>query len=172
MKAYCIFCKTGSEHTIAKNINKVLTNFEAVVPTKVLQEKRNGKWQEHKQILLPGYVFLYGEQEMNSSLRDKVFNVYNILQYETGARELIGSDYKYAMWVYGNNGSIATSKVLTEGNTVKVIDGPLLDGLGTIVRLDKHKRRAWVEIDFYGEKRVISLGVECVVEVGEKVVSG
>lgn len=171
MKAYCIFCKTGFEYSVAQDINKIFNNFEAVVPTKVLKEKRNGKWEDKNQILLPGYIFLFGEQKLEETLRDKVFNVYKLLQYKTGERALTGSDYEYAMWVYRHNGSIVTSEVIAEGKNVKVIDGPLLDITGKIVRLDKHKKRAWVEIDFDGQKRVISLSVECILELKDNAIS-
>lgn len=162
MQAYCIFCKSGLETTIAKNINKVIKNIEAIVPTKVIKEKRNGKWEDKKQVLFPGYIFLYGEDEMDYSIRDRAFNVYKILRYENGAFELMGEDYQYAMWVYRHKGIIDTSRVLTEGKNVKVIEGPLLDFSGKITKLDKHKKKVWVEIDFYGEKKIISLSVECI----------
>ncbi|EYE87671.1 hypothetical protein Q428_11970 [Fervidicella metallireducens AeB] len=57
MKAYCVFCKSGLEFSVAENVNKVLDDFRAIVPTKVLLEKRRGKWEEKTSILLPGYVF-------------------------------------------------------------------------------------------------------------------
>lgn len=165
MKAYCLYCKTGSELIVAKNINKVSKNFTAVAPTKILREKRKGIWEDKKQVLLPGYVFIYGENEINSTNKDYIFNAYKLLEYDTGQKELAGSDYEYAMWAYRHNGSIATSKVLAEGKSVKVIDGPLLDLSGKIVKLDKHKQKAWVEIEFYGEKKIISLSVDCITQL-------
>lgn len=165
MKAFCIFCKSGSEPGIAKKINELNIGAEAVVPTKVIQEKRKGIWEEKNQILLPGYVFLYTYGDIDNSLKDKVSNIYKILQYEDGTKELTGSDYEYAMWVYHHHGNIKTSRVLTEGKEVKVIEGPLLDIFGKITKLDKHKRRAWVEIDFCGQKKIICLSVECITEL-------
>ncbi|EYE87672.1 hypothetical protein Q428_11975 [Fervidicella metallireducens AeB] len=109
--------------------------------------------------------FLYGEKELEINLRNRVFNVIRVLEYEAGARELSGKDYEYAMWIFRNQGTILPSKVLTEGKTVKVIEGPLLDEIGKIIRLDKHKKKAWVEIDFCGQSRIISLSVECLTEV-------
>lgn len=162
MNTYCIFCKTGVEKKIAENINKVDKNIKALAPIKIVQEKRRGKWESKERLLLPGYVFLYSEDEINSEIRNKVSNIYKLLNYEEGLRELMGTDYEYSMWLYRHHGSINSSKVLKEGKKVTVIEGPLLDGVGQIVRLDKHKKRVWIEVDFDGIKRTLSLSAECV----------
>ena len=162
MKSYCVFCKTGSEKDVAQRVHTIDNRIEAIAPVCTLQEKRQGKWEQREQILLPGYVFLYAEEEMQVELRGEVSDLYKVLVYGTGLRELYGVDYEYSMWIYRHQGSINTSKVLTEGRNVKVIDGPLLDGFGTIVRLDKHKRRVWIDFEFDGQKRLVALSAECV----------
>jgi transcriptional antiterminator NusG len=169
MYSYCIFCKTGSEKHIAELINKKDKRIQAIAPTRVLQEKRQGRWEQREQILLPGYVLLYAEEVIQIELRAEIPNLYKILNYESGLRELQGMDYEYSMWIYRHHGNITASKVLTEGRNVKVLDGPLLDCFGTIVKLDKHKRRVWVEFQFDGQNRVVSLSAECIAET-EKVI--
>jgi len=166
MKTYCIFCKTGSEHRIAQQINKKDKRTKAIAPTRVLQQKRKGRWEQREQILIPGYIFLYTGDQLQPELITDIPALYKILEYESGLRELQGMDYEYSMWIYRHQGYITPSKVLTEGRNVKVVDGPLLDCTGTIVKLDKHKRRAWVEFEFNGQNRVVSLTAECIT-VGE-----
>ena len=162
LKAWCVFCRTGLEKDVAQFVTTLNGRVEAIAPVRVLQEKRKGKWEQREQILFPGYVFLYSEEEIKLELIKKSPGLYKILDYEAGLKELQGRDYEYSMWIYRHHGHIGTSKVLTEGRTVKVIDGPLLDGSGTIVKLDKHKRRIWVEFEFDGQVRVVSLSAECV----------
>jgi len=128
-----------------------------------VQEKRNNKWEQRSLALLPGYVFLFTEADRNGkNIRVNVTDMYKFLQYEGGVKELVHEDFTYAMWIYNNHGTIAPSGVLCDGEKIRVIDGPLLDCQGTIVRIDKHKRRALVEFDFDGQKRSVSLGIECV----------
>ena len=111
--------------------------------------------------LLPGYVFLFSpEDTAESQLHERVTDMYKFLEYEDGIRDLCNEDYDYAMWIYNNHGSIAPSRILADGTVIRVIDGPLLDCHGKIVRLDKHKRRVLVEFDFDGSKRVISLSAD------------
>lgn len=162
MKSYCVFCKTGAEKDIAHRVNTIDARIKAIAPVRILQEKRKGKWEQREQILLPGYVFLYAEEEIQVQLRAEIPDLYKLLEYGSGFRELQGMDHEYSMWVYRHQGNINSSRVLTEGGIVRVIDGPLLDGVGTIVKLDKHKRRVWIEFEFDGQKRLVSLSAECV----------
>jgi transcription antitermination factor NusG len=159
LKAYCIYCKTGSESAIANRVNEIFDNTVAYAPVRVLQEKRKGSWEECEQILIPGYVFIYFEEETDLSPIKELTGVYKILQYQSGSRELVGSDLEYALWVYSHKGRIGPSKALVEGSMVKIVDGPLIDGVGKIIRLDRHKRRAWVEFDFDGKIQRVSLSV-------------
>lgn len=59
LKAYCLYCKTGSESVIARRATDLLEGAVAYAPVRIVQEKRKGVWEEKEKILLPGYVFLY-----------------------------------------------------------------------------------------------------------------
>lgn len=162
MISWCVFCKTGSEKNVVQLMTALDNGLEAIAPVRVLQEKRKGKWQQREQILFPGYVFLYAEEEIDFELIKRIPGFYKVLGNKSDFKKLRGTDYEYSMWIYRHQGHIETSKVLTIGRTVKVIDGPLLDGFGTIVKLDKHKRRIWVDFEFDGKMRTVSLSAECV----------
>ncbi len=164
MRSWCIFCKTGSEKGVAQCLAALDNKYKVIAPVRVLQEKRKGKWVDREQILFPGYIFLYAKEEIEYELIKKVPGFYKILGNDMEFRELQGPDYEYSMWIYRHRGHIKPSKVLTIGRTVKVIEGPLSDTFGTIVKLDKHKRRIWVEFEFAGQSRLVSLSAECVEE--------
>lgn len=164
LKSYCLFCKSGSESSVANTINSLHKDLLAIAPQRVVQERRNDKWEQRNLALLPGYVFLFVAREQSGKYRHvKVTDMYKFLQYEGGIKELEHEDHTYAMWIHKNHGKISPSKVLTDGDAIRVIDGPLLECQGKIIRLDKHKRRALVEFDFDGQKRLISLSADCVV---------
>ena len=165
INAYCLFCRTGDEQKIVEAINQRFPDLLALAPLKILPEKRRGKWEDRARTLLPGYIFVFCAGQLPHDLKRKTHNLYKILQYERGIRTLTGPDADYAMWLHRHHGKIATSKILSVGKTVQVIDGPLQDFAGRIVRLDKHKRRAWIEFDFDGHKRTISIGAECLDEM-------
>ena len=137
---------------------------------KIHQEKRSGQWENRTQILLPGYIFLYTSRDiLPPDIRTQVRHLYKALEYEKGMRILTGSDEEYAMWIYRHNGIIGTSRItVEEGQAIQVIDGPLLDCQGTIIKLDKHKRRAMVAFTFDGQKRMVSISAECVHPIESK----
>lgn len=105
---------------------------------------------------------MFVEREMPIKQKARAQNLYKILEYEHGIAQLTGQDEEYALWVFRHQGKIAPSKVLVEGDKIITVDGPLKDCTGKIVKLDKHKRRAWVEFEFDGHKRIVSLSAECV----------
>jgi hypothetical protein len=136
--------------------------------------------------LLPGYVFLYDNESVDvisccdsnsdcdcndsNNINSKIScvgnqiranDMYKMLQYDQGVKELFGDDMQYASWIYNNGGYIKSSRIFECGDEIKVTDGPLQQCMGRIVRLDKHKRRAIVEFDFDGCKRTISLSADC-----------
>ncbi len=164
MKAWCIFCKTGTEKDAAKYIAESEKDIEAIAPVRILQEKRKGHWRHKEQILFPGYLFLYGEKDIDPGLIARTPGFYKLLGYDASLRELQGTDYEYAMWLHRYQGCLEISKVFTIGKLVKVIEGPLADGIGRIVKLDKHKRKIWVEFEFDGQTRLVTLSAECVEE--------
>jgi transcription antitermination factor NusG len=159
-RAYCLYCKTGSERVIAQHLSQMDKTLTALAPIKQIPEKRQGFWQYKEQALLPGYVFLYTAADPLPPLRTMVNNLYRVLSYETGVKELSGQDELYAQWIYRHHGQIEPSAVLVEGGKIRVISGPLLDFEGKIIKLDKHKRRAWVSFEFDGQGRTICIGAE------------
>lgn len=163
-KAYCLFCRTGTELAVVESIRQNFPKLSALAPVKVIPEKRAGQWHEQVKVLLPGYVFVFTPDELPFNLRHKTHHLYKILHYERGIRELTGPDEEYAMWILRHDGEIKTSKVFAVGSAITVVSGPMADFGGKIVRLDKHKRRAWVEFDFDGVRRVVSIGAECIEE--------
>ncbi len=140
-------------------INNLGSGIRAIAPIRVVLEKRNGKWERTKRPLIDGYVFIYIEDDKSIDCFRFLIGVYKVLEYETGERTLRGADYDYALWIYRHDGRIEPSKALTEGSQVKIIDGPLMSVVGKIIRIDKHKRRAWVEFEFNDTTQKVSLSV-------------
>jgi transcriptional antiterminator NusG len=160
LKVYCIFCKSRSEDILAEKIAKLTPQIEALIPVRTLQQKKNGIWVSTQQHLIPGYIFLYVKEDMSFRDIKQLMDVYRVLDYGEESKELVDADYQYAMWIYRHCGNIKPFKIVLEGSTIKVVDGPLMEGIGKIVRIDRHKRRAWVEFDFHGKKHTVSLSIE------------
>ncbi|MDD2375586.1 MAG: transcription termination/antitermination protein NusG [Clostridiales bacterium] len=160
LNCYCIFCRSGQEKKIATRLTAAYPDLTALAAIRLIPEKRDGQWTEREHTLLPGYVFIYASGELPYGFRQQEQHIYKLLDYDEDMRTLFGEDRDYAVWIYKNQGCIAPSKVLCQGDQVTIVDGPLKECHGIIKRLDKHKRRAWVSFRFAGEERTVSLGVE------------
>lgn len=165
--AYCILCRTGAEEEVKHKVDLFIPQVEALVPTRIIEEKKGKQWRQVERPLLPGYIFLYADAELPFDLKWKIHRIYRILQYEPYYRGLQGEDRDYAFWVYRHQGQIKPSTIFQEGEKIRVIDGPLLDMTGTITRLDKRHRRVWVSFDFDGEHRIVSLSAHCITDLDQ-----
>ena len=170
MRSYCIYCKTGSEAKLVYLLKKDMLDFENIevtlmFPVRILQEKRQGVWRKVEQPLLPGYIFLYlDDEEMfpNYIVRQER-DAYKILRNSDGSMILQGSDEEYARWVWSHGGRFEPSKVVfKEGQVVKILSGPLLDMQGRIVKMDRHHKRVVVAFMFGGQERKVNLSVEAI----------
>lgn len=172
MRYYCLFCRAGAEKTFAKNLRFLLKrdypacdDASVLFPVRLLTERRQGVWKSKEQPLLPGYVFLYlNDDDPFPSLQVRQCDgYYRVLKYTDGSSDLRGPDLEYAQWIRSHGGVLKPSQVsLDAGNAITVISGPLKDMRGRVVKLDKHKKRVVVAFEFAGELREVNLSVEFV----------
>ncbi|MFA5513549.1 MAG: transcription termination/antitermination NusG family protein [Sphaerochaetaceae bacterium] len=172
MKCYCLYCKTGSESKLVDLLKNSMHNYlnveaEIFYPLRVMNQKNRGIWRSVEQPLLPGYLFLYLDKEIPfpTFLISQERNAYKVLRYSDGTMALKDQDEKYALWVYRHKGSFEASTVLfKEGQMIKVIDGPLMEMDGQIVKIDRHHKRVVVEMMFAGALRRVNLSINIIEE--------
>jgi transcriptional antiterminator NusG len=119
--------------------------------------------------LLPGYVFFSSENPLNSlewkQLSDEDY-IYKPLSYGDGTKELSGSDLSFVQLLLRNNGLLDISKAVTEGSKARIIDGPLKELEGQIVKVNKRRRCAELEVDAMGIIGKVWLSFELLEETG------
>jgi len=170
MKCYCLYCKTGSEAKLVRLLKKDMRDLEdrdvtILFPTKIVNERHRGVWRRVEQPLLPGYLFLYLEDDVPFPvfIIRQERDAYRILRYADGSMQLQSSDMQYALWVHNHGGRFEPSTVVfREGQMVKVLDGPLVDMEGRIVKMDRHHKRVIVAFMFAGEERKVNLSIQVV----------
>lgn len=170
MKSYCLYCKTGSEAKLVKLLKKDMRDYlqmemDVIYPTRMMNQRRRGIWSRVEQPLLPGYVFIYLDDDtpFPSFIIKQERDAYKILRYPDGSIELQSGDLQYAMWVYNHGGRFEPSTVVfTHGQIVKVLDGPLKEMEGKIVKLDRHHKRVVVGFMFAGAERRVNLSINII----------
>lgn len=58
--------------------------------------------------------------------------------------------------------TVEFSEGVIEGDEVKVWKGPLKGQEAKIVKIDRHKRLAWIEMKMFGRTKVVKVGLEIV----------
>lgn len=181
MKAFCLYCKTGAEAKLVKLLKKDMRDYmqmelEVIYPTRLMNQRKQGQWKRVEQPLLPGYVFIYLQDEIPFPLFivKQEREAYKILRNSDGTIELRLGDMQYAMWVYNHGGKFVPSTVVfKDGQIVKVLDGPLKDMEGRIVKLDRHHKRVVVGFNFAGAERRVNLSVNVIdLAEGEEIPKG
>ena len=158
MHAYCLFCETQRCEDIAEYLQRT-TGYRCLSPQIIQRKWVKGVALEERHRWLPGYVFIYTEQPIFPRFRAP--GVIRCL----GNDELIGRDLEVAEMIYRRDGIIGKIRLAEVGDRCQVAD-PAWEGLhGTVIKLDRGRKRCCVEFQFDGIRRNVWLGYELVERV-------
>lgn len=155
---YVLQVASGKETAVAKALTeqKVL----ACVPRENRLIRKSGSWGTKEYTIFPGYVFLNLEYTAKNYYMVKA--IPNVLRF-LGPDGLHPSTLTYleAEWIKilaggGEPLEPTTARQTPDGN-IKLGTGVLQNFTSRIVKIDKHSRRATVELTVCGEKREVSL---------------
>lgn len=165
-KWYVMQVRTGTEENICIQCKK---DIEEDVLEKCFlpyyEEKRRvqGEWKILKKLLFPGYVFV---------ITQDIEKLYQQLKRVIGLTKLLGTgreiiplteEEKAFLTKIGRESQVvAMSKGIIVGSKVIVNSGPLQGIEGYIRKIDRHKRKAYLELPFFERMQNIQVGLEIV----------
>lgn len=165
-KWYVMQVRTGTEENICIQCRKDIPEDvleKCFLPYYEEKRKIRGEWTVLKKILFPGYVFaITQDMEKLYQQQKKVIGLTKLLG--TG-REIIPLTEKEVAFLtrFGGEDQIVTmSEGIIIGSKVIVNSGPLQGMEGYIRKIDRHKRKAYLEIPFFGRTQNIQVGLEIV----------
>lgn len=153
--AYCLHCETQQCGKIAEYIrrNHGLICFS---PQIIQRKWIKGYATEEAHDWLPGYVFLYSDEPITPR-----FDVSGIIRC-LGNGELKGTDLSFAKALYQSKGILRQVSLLQEGDRCVVAD-PSWQGMrGTVIKMDRGRKRCCLEFEFDEVKRTIWVGYEMI----------
>jgi transcriptional antiterminator NusG len=161
---YVLSTRSGKETEIEKEIGN-LTNhqYTLFVPRRELFHSFNGVQRKVIRPLFPGYIFVYKEIEaILKILRNSPLNgrLHPILFDHTLAtvRE---TEMELLMKITGPTGLVKTSQgILFKDHTVVINSGPLKDLSGSILYINKRKRKAMLQVQLLNRCVRVAVGVE------------
>lgn len=156
----CLFCLTGKEEKVMARINEAGMGH-AFHPRKTKPFFKNGKWEDRTVSLLPGYVFVISEEPTPLDQLRRVQDVIRPLTYGPDDNEgyLSGQDRALALWLMQENGVVGNLDLVKEGAQIRIIGGLLENLNGRVVKVDRRKRLANVELEIVGSIHNIWLGI-------------
>lgn len=170
---YVVQVQSGKETLTKELCNKLIdkTLFVTCFVPKYHRMKRYvGAWHTNEEVLFPGYLFLQTEY---------IERLFHALKYVPKLTKILGtgeefvpvepSEEKMLKRLLNEEYVIEISSGYIVGETVHIIDGPMKELEGTIKKINRHKRIATIELEMFGRLTEVSLGLEIVSKVKDKV---
>ena len=156
----CLFCETGKEKRVVEAIHDKHWGH-ALFAQRVKTMWRDQQWVEEVAPLLPGYVFVYLDQEDGVYRNDlNISHVIRVLTYGEGQDKLTGRDLEFANWLWHMGGQIGVMKAAQIGDRVEITDGVFKELHGTIIRMNRRRKKICVSLDTQGIPMQIWLSYE------------
>ena len=129
------------------------------------EEKRHiqGEWVIHEKPLFPGYVFVVTEEA--DRLNDELVHIEGqtkLLENGDQAVSLSEAEIEFLKTFGGKKQTIEMSEGVIEKSKIRIYSGPLVGKEKYIYRIDRHKRRAFLELPMFGQRQKIRVGLEIV----------
>lgn len=163
---YVVQVRTGTEENIRQQCDNNIGNEimdSCFIP--YYEERRHvrGEWVTLKKVLFPSYIFIVTEE---------IEEVYKKLKTVIGLTKLLGTGQEivpltekeqiFIQRLGGDDHVVEMSEGIIEQSKVRVTSGPLMGMEGYIRKIDRHKRKAWMELELFGRKQMVQVGLEIV----------
>lgn len=166
---YAVWVRTGLEEKILQLAERKVKKdaYESCfLPKYEKARKVNGQWTKTEEILFPGYLFFVTEHvdELFTELK-KIPEFTKILGDKEGPIPLQECEVEFLQKYTNEEGVFEMSIGDLIGGQLVVTSGPLKDYQGKVVHIDRHKRLATLEMEFFGRIVKMKVGLEVVRKV-------
>jgi transcriptional antiterminator NusG len=160
---YVMHVSTGNEIEILNIIKRDIPEAVALVPQRIMKERKDGKWKIQNKVLFPGYVFIGVLLDAAMYYRlDAIPHMIRFLGSSDGPEPVPEYEMAIVLRLSGDGDPLGISDIYYEGSRIVVKSGPLEGMEGQIIKVDARRFRAKVNISLMGEQRVVELGVNVI----------
>ena len=133
------------------------------------ERKYQGAWHKEKKRMFPGYLFIITEdpEALKPYLR-RCPEMSKILGIDGKPVPLLPHEELFIEKLTGGGDTVEMSIGTKVGDKVIVNQGFLQGRESSIRKIDRHKRKAWIEVDLLGETRIAEVGLEVVAKIKEE----
>lgn len=163
---YAVQVKTGEEEKTKLICNKLISGDilkECFIPYYERTKKYKGSWHQLVEILFPGYVFMISDRKDDLLVKSKkIPGLIKILGDGNEVIPLNDREIDFLVQFGEENHIIKFSKGYLENEIIRITEGPMKNFTGRIKKIDRHKRTAVIEMDFFGRLTNIHVGIEII----------
>ena len=167
MNYYVLQVKTGFESKYQRLVAERLAEQDSELywPRRTLKIRKKGKTKDVETALFPGYLILGAERlsEATHWILRRTNGFFRFLPDNQRAEPLSGSDLELIRHFLSFGEVLEKSRVyFDENKRIRVVHGALKGLEGKIVKVDKRKQRAKVELSLYEDSFLIDFGFELI----------
>lgn len=162
---YVVQVMSGQEHSIAAVCEAHLLGEqeEVFVPLYERKRKIKGSWELCQAILFPGYVFFQtGDVDDLFYRLKRMDGLTKILRTGDDFTPLHETEVAFLQQFGREEHVVEMSIGYIEGDEVIITTGPMADWHGKVKKIDRHKKIAVLEIEFFGRMTDVTVGLEIV----------
>lgn len=137
---------------------------ECFIPQYEIMKRIRGEWRKRLEVLLPGYIFVVTKDpdKLAFELR-KVPAFTKLLGNNDVFIPLADQEVAFInAFTEPDHRVVEMSEGVIEGDTIVILNGPLMGQTGLIKKIDRHKRLAYLEIEIFGRTKSVKVGLEIV----------
>lgn len=165
---YVVQVRTGTEEDIQKQCEKLIseeTLERSFIPYCEQMKRYHGKWHKETKILFPGYIFLVSpDKEKLFFQLKKVMGLTKLIGTGDEVVPLTEEEIHFLLEFGKDEQIVEMSEGIIENDQVIITRGPLKGHEGLIKKIDRHKRKAYLEMEMFGRKLETQVGLEVVVK--------
>jgi len=163
-KWYAVHTYSGYEERVKKNLDQRIGSMDAnqdifrvVIPTEEEVEVKNGQRRTITRKILPGYILV--QMKMNDFSWSIVRNTPGVTGFVSGGNKPVPlQDNEVKQIMKQMEAELPKVKVgFKPGQSVKVIDGPFIDFIGTVDEIDLEKGKVKVLLSLFGRETPVKL---------------
>lgn len=163
---YVIQVRTGTEEEIQRQCETIIDKSileKSFIPKYEQERKYQGEWHTELKVLFPGYVFLVSKEKEKLFFELKrIMGLTKLLGTGETIVPLTDEEVNFLLRLGDEEQIVGMSEGIIENERVVVTSGPLKGNEGLIRKIDRHKRKAWLEIEVFGRTVEMQVGLEVV----------
>lgn len=166
---YAVQVMTGKEEETCVACKRVIDPQvlnDCFTPKYERMKRYRGEWHKEERPMFPGYIFFVTDQieEIHYEQR-RLPQLTKILGIGAEFIPLSEKEVELLTRIEDERHLIKMSEGYIEGDQIIITSGPMQEMGGTIKKIDRHKRIATIQMEMFGRKMDVVMGLEVVKKI-------